>query len=67
MTKGRDCIVYQKDDGTWVNKRIDAEKASSTHKKQNGAIEAGKEMLKKQVAASSLSRVWTGKSGAKTP
>jgi len=48
MSKGRDRIVYQKDDGKWANKRIDAEKASSAHQKQSEAIGAAKEMLKSQ-------------------
>lgn len=31
MSKGRDRMVYQRDDGKWANKRNDAEKPSSLH------------------------------------
>ena len=48
MSKDRDRMVYQRPDGTWVNKRNDAEKASGLHKTQREAIEAAKEMLKNQ-------------------
>lgn len=47
MSKGRDRIVY-KDDQGWVNKRIDADRASSRHKTQKEAVEAAKEMLSNQ-------------------
>lgn len=45
-TKGR--TVYKRQDGTWVNKKNDSDKASSLHKTQKGAEEAAKEMLKNQ-------------------
>lgn len=48
MSKGRDRTIYKRDDGTWANKRNDAEKASSIHKTRKEAIEAGKEMLGNQ-------------------
>lgn len=48
MSKNRDRMVYQRPDGTWVNKRNDADKASSLHETQKDAIEAAKEMLKNQ-------------------
>ena len=35
-------------DGKWVNKRNDAEKASSVHDTQKAAEEAAREMLKNQ-------------------
>lgn len=44
--KGR--TVYKRQDGTWVNKKNDSDKASSLHKTQKGAEEAAKEMLKNQ-------------------
>ena len=47
MTKKQDRMVYRKD-GKWVNKRIDAEKASSLHRTQKEAEDAAREMLKNQ-------------------
>lgn len=47
MAKGRDRIVYQTPEG-WANKRNDASKASSVHKKQEQAIDAAKQMLQNQ-------------------
>jgi hypothetical protein len=41
-------IVYRRDDGKWVNKRNDADKAGSLHVTQSDAIDAAAEMLKKQ-------------------
>ena len=40
--------VYRRNDGTWVNKRNDADKASSLHTTQKDAEIAAKEMLKNQ-------------------
>lgn len=47
MSKGRDRTVY-KDGDTWVNKRNDAERASSRHTTQKAAVGAAKEMLQNQ-------------------
>ena len=44
--KGR--TVYRRNDGTWVNKRNDSNRASSLHTTQQGANEAAHEMLKNQ-------------------
>jgi len=48
MSKDRDRTVSRKDDGTWANKRNDAEKASSVHDTQKEAIGAANQMLKNQ-------------------
>jgi len=48
MSKGRDRNVYRRNDGKWVNKRQDAEKASSLHKTQKEAEKAAKSMLRNQ-------------------
>lgn len=47
MSKDRDRIVFKRGD-VWVNKRNDADRASSLHKTQAEALAAGKEMLGKQ-------------------
>ena len=45
MSKGKDRTVSQRDDGTWENKRNDAERPSSTHKTQEEAISSARDML----------------------
>lgn len=39
-------IVYRRDDGKWVNKRTDSDRASSLHKKQADAERTARQMLK---------------------
>lgn len=48
MSKGKDRTVYRKNDGSWVNKRNDADRASSVHRTQKDAEHAAREMLKNQ-------------------
>lgn len=48
MSKPQDRTVTQRADGTWANKRIDADRASSLHETQKQAQAAAREMLKKQ-------------------
>ncbi len=48
MSKDRDRTVSQRPDGSWENKRNDADKASSLHQTQKEAIQKAREMLKKQ-------------------
>lgn len=48
MSKGRDRMIYQRPDGSWVNQRNDAERASSIHDTQKEAIGAAKVMLQNQ-------------------
>jgi len=45
MSKDQDRIVYRHPNGTWVNKRNDAENASSLHDTQQAAIDAARKML----------------------
>lgn len=45
MAKGKDRTVYKRDDGKWVNKRNDADRAGSVHGAQRDAIGAAKDML----------------------
>ena len=44
----KDRTVYRRNDGTWVNKRNDSDKASSLHTTQKDAENAAKEMLRDQ-------------------
>ena len=48
MSKGRDRIVYKRNDGTWVNKRNDADRASSLHDTQKDAENTTRGMLHNQ-------------------
>lgn len=48
MSKGKDRTVYRRSDGVWVNKRNDADKASSLHKTQKDAENAARQNLKNQ-------------------
>ncbi|MBX7135382.1 MAG: DUF2188 domain-containing protein [Fimbriimonadaceae bacterium] len=48
MSKDQDRTIYRRDDGTWVNKRNDADRASSLHDTQAEATKAGKGMLQNQ-------------------
>lgn len=48
MSKDRDRIVYRHKSGDWINKRIDSDRASSRHDKQDDAIDAAAEMLRNQ-------------------
>ena len=48
MSKGKDRTVYQRPDGTWANKRNDAERASSVHDTQAAAAAAAHGMLRNQ-------------------
>lgn len=47
MSKDRDRTVFRRD-GEWINKRNDADRASSKHDTQADAIRAAKENLGKQ-------------------
>jgi hypothetical protein len=48
MGKPQDRTVSRRPDGSWANKRNDAEKASSVHDTQADAINAAREMLRNQ-------------------
>ena len=48
MSKGRDRTVYRRPDGKWVNKRNDANRASSLHDTQNEAANEAKRNLRNQ-------------------
>jgi len=48
MSKDRDRTISRRPDGTWENKRNDADKASSLHKTQKEAEQVAKAMLKNQ-------------------
>ncbi len=61
MTKGKDRIVYRREDGKWVNKRINVDKASSLHDTQNDAANTAKEMLRNQGGGELTTKSVNGK------
>ncbi|MES2714214.1 MAG: DUF2188 domain-containing protein [Pseudomonadota bacterium] len=48
MSKGQDRTISRRQDGSWENKRNDAERASSLHKTQKEAVNAAKGLLQRQ-------------------
>lgn len=48
MSKGRDRTVYRRPDGTWANKRNDADRVSSLHDTQKEAWDAARDNLRNQ-------------------
>ncbi|PSB56819.1 DUF2188 domain-containing protein [Chamaesiphon polymorphus] len=48
MSKPQDRTISRRDDGSWENKRNDAERASSVHDTQKDAVARAKDMLEKQ-------------------
>lgn len=48
MSKDRDRMVYRRNDGKWVNKRNDSDRASSLHNTQKDAVNAARSMLTNQ-------------------
>lgn len=58
--KGRDRIVYKRGD-EWVNKRNDADKASSVHDTQKEAEQAAREMLANQGGGELITKGLDGK------
>ena len=48
MSKNQDRMVYRRQDGKWVNKRNDNNRASSVHDTQTSAQDTARDMLKNQ-------------------
>ena len=61
MSKDRDRMVYKRSDGNWVNKRNDAEKASSLHETQKDAEKAARDMLSNQGGGELITKGLDGK------
>ncbi len=60
MSKGRDRMVFRRD-GEWINKRNDADRASSKHETQGAAEAAAREMLKHQGGGELITKSPDGK------
>lgn len=61
MSKGRDRTIFRRPDGTWVNKRNDASRATSVHKTQRDAEQAGRENLRRQGGGELITKGLDGK------
>lgn len=48
MSKPQDRTVSKRPDGTWADKRNDADRAAGLHRTQGEAIDAAREHLRKQ-------------------
>ncbi len=46
MSKKNDRTVYKRDDGNWINKRNDSDRASGLHSTQKQAEQEARQMLK---------------------
>lgn len=46
MGKSSDRIVFRREDGQWVNKRTNSDRASSVHNTQGEATQSAHDMLK---------------------
>lgn len=61
MSKGRDRTISKRPDGSWANKRNDANKASSLHRTQRDAERSGRKMLKNQGGGELVTKGVDGK------
>ena len=61
MSKELDRIVYRREDGTWVNKKNDADRASSLHDTQKDALNSAKQMLQNQGGGELITKGLDGK------
>jgi hypothetical protein len=61
MSRDKDRMVYKRSDGHWVNKRNDADKASSIHKTQKAAEQSAREMLINQGGGELITKGLDGK------
>ena len=61
MSKGRDRMDYKRPNGQWVNKRNDANRASSVHPTQGGAEKAARQMLRHQGGGELITKGEDGK------
>jgi hypothetical protein len=58
---GDNRIVYRRDDGLWVNKRTDSDRASSLHDTQHEAEDAAREMLRNSGGGELITKGLDGK------
>ena len=61
MSKGRDRTVFRRTVGEWVNKRNDADRASSVHNTQRAAENSARDMLERQGGGELVTKGRDGK------
>lgn len=61
MSKSSDRIIFKRDSGDWVNKKVDSDKASSIHRTQREAENAAREMLKNSGGGELITKGLNGK------
>lgn len=61
MSKKNDRIIYKNENGEWVNKKLNSDKASSLHRTQKDAEDAAREMLKNQGGGELITKGLDGK------
>jgi Uncharacterized protein conserved in bacteria (DUF2188) len=61
MSKGRNRTVSRRPDGTWANKRNDADRASNLHDTQKEAVDAARRMLENQGGGELTTKGLNGK------
>jgi len=61
MSKSSDRIIFKRDNGEWVNKKVDSDKASSIHRTQREAENAAREMLKNSGGGELITKGLNGK------
>ncbi len=61
MAKKNDRIVFKRNDGNWVNKKISSDKASSLHKTQKEAEQTARKMLKNSGGGELITKGLNGK------
>ena len=61
MSKGRDRTVFRRPNGNWVNKRNDANRASSVHSTQKDAEQAARQNLGNQGGGELITKGQDGK------
>jgi len=61
VSKGRDRTVFRRTVGEWVNKRNDADRASSVHNTQRAAENSARDMLERQGGGELVTKGRDGK------
>ncbi len=56
-----DRIVYRREDGQWVNKKTDSDRASSVHPKQSEAEQSARDMLRASGGGELITKGLDGK------
>lgn len=61
MSKSKNRIIFKRNNGEWINKKINSDRASSIHKTQAEAESAAREILKKCGGGELITKGLNGK------